>query len=126
MIRIKQALILILVCFFMQANFVLAKNLEINGTTTQLIKEKMTTCTKRGIDMAVEGLKNLQAIAFNFYTTKVAPKADFWVRDITTKIKAGILSSIKEKILNFFNQAEEKFLRPKQEGYWHSYRNALI
>jgi hypothetical protein len=108
--------IVICVFFIISANFAEAKIPVVNGTTTQLVKEKMTTCTKQGIQLAVEGLKNLQVIVFNFYSTKVAPKTDFWVMDIITRFKAGILSSVKEKLDTWFNNLQEKFLHPKNSA----------
>lgn len=121
--KIKFLFFIVCLLFIAQTNYIKANPLTsseqnpiVNGTTTQLIKEKITTCSKQGITLAIEGLKNLQTIVYNFYSTKVAPKTDFWVRDLTTRLKAGVLSAITEKINNWFNDLQEKILHPKSSA----------
>lgn len=142
--KIKFLFLIICIFFVMGANYIQAKvfptNLElssvVNSTTTQVAKEKITTCTKQGITLAIESLKNLQTIVYNFYSTKVAPKTDFWVRDLATRLKAGVLSTVTEKINNWFNNLQEKFLNQsktsqacpsgRQAGYWQNDTHGLI
>lgn len=139
--KIRNKILFFATCaiFILCSNFVRAEFAPIDIKNAS---QEGSRYLNEGIKSTVELLKDFQKIIFNFYSTKIAPRVNFWARDLFARFKAGIISTISQKLSELWTQSIEKltsaeiikrileFFDKKEvinkAGYWYNTSKSVL